>query len=93
MNIQPLRDNIVITPEKKSEKSKTETGIYLPESAVNENEKPQIGKVVAVGDSKKINVKKGQKVIYSRYSGTEVLMDGATYLIVKNDDVLAVLGK
>lgn len=93
MNIKPLKDNIVIAPEKLAEKNKTETGIYLPESAVNENDRPQIGKVVAVGDSKKIIVKKGEKVIYSRYAGTEVLVDGETYLIVKNDDVLAVIAK
>ncbi|KKP64051.1 MAG: 10 kDa chaperonin [Candidatus Moranbacteria bacterium GW2011_GWF2_34_56] len=74
MNIKPLRDNVVIAPEKKSEKSKTDTGIYLPESSINENEKPQMGKVVAVGESKEINVKKGERVIYSRYSGTEVLV-------------------
>ncbi|EKE21860.1 MAG: Co-chaperonin GroES [uncultured bacterium] len=93
MNIQPLKDNVVIAPEKRVEKAKTETGIYLPESSVNENEKPQIGKVVAVGESKKITVKKGQKVIYSRYSGTEVIMGEEIYLIVKNDDILAVVGK
>lgn len=93
MNIQPLRDNVVISPEKKSEKTKTDTGIYLPESSINENEKPQMGKVVAVGESTKITVKKGQKVIYARYSGTEVLMDGETYVIVKNEDILAVVVK
>ncbi|HBI17233.1 MAG TPA: co-chaperone GroES [Candidatus Moranbacteria bacterium] len=93
MNIKPLRDNVVIAPEKKSEKSKTDTGIYLPESSINENEKPQMGKVVAVGESKEINVKKGERVIYSRYSGTEVLVGEETYLIVKNEDILAVLAK
>ena len=93
MNIKPLKDNIVIAPEKLIEKNKTETGIYLPESVANENDRPQIGKVVAVGDSKKITIKKGEKVIYSRYAGTEVLVDGETYLIVKNDDVLAVIAK
>lgn len=93
MNIKPLRDNVVISPEKKSEKSKTDTGIYLPESSINENEKPQMGKVVAVGDSKEINVKKGERVIYGRYSGTEVLVGEETYLIVKNEDILAVVGK
>jgi len=46
-----------------------------------------------VGDSKKITVKKGQRVIYSRYTETEVIMDDVTYLIVKNDDVLAVIKK
>jgi len=93
MNIAPLKDNILISPEKPVEIKKTETGIYLPESSFNENEKPQIGKVVAVGDSKKITIKKGQRIIYNKYSGTEVLMEGVTYLIVKNDDVLAVITK
>jgi len=93
MNIKPLKDNIVIAPEKKVEKNKTETGIYLPDSSVNENEKPQIGKVVAIGESKKITIKKGDKVIYSRYAGTEVSVGDETYLIVKNADVLAVIVK
>lgn len=93
MNIQPLKNNILIIPEKNVEKNKTETGIYLPESATTDGERPQIGKVVAVGDSNKIVVKKGQKVIFSRYSGTEVSVNGEEYLIVKNDDVLAVITK
>ncbi|MDX9913116.1 MAG: co-chaperone GroES [Candidatus Moranbacteria bacterium] len=93
MNIKPLKDNIVIAPEKKVEKNKTETGIYLPDSSVNENEKPQIGKVVAIGESEKITVKKGDNVIYSRYAGTEVSVGSETYLIVKNADVLAVVVK
>ncbi|MFZ2154131.1 MAG: co-chaperone GroES [Candidatus Moraniibacteriota bacterium] len=93
MNIQPLKSNILIIPEKNVEKNKTETGIYLPESAATDGERPQIGKVVAVGDSNKIVVKKGQKVIFSRYSGTEVSVNGEEYLIVKNDDVLAVITK
>lgn len=93
MNIEPLRDNVLISPEKPVEKTKTETGIYLPESSINENEKPQIGKVVAVGDSKKMTVKKGQRVIYNKYSGTEVALKGIEYLIVKNEDILAVITK
>ena len=91
MNIQPLRDNVVISPEKETEKGKTETGIYLPETADTGNEKPQIGKVVAVGDSKKVIVKKGEKVIYNKYSGTEVSINNEDYLIVKNEDVLAII--
>jgi len=91
MKIQPLKDNIVIAPEKESEKDKTKTGIYLPETAEVGNEKPQIGKVVAVGDSKKIVVKKGDEVIYNKYSGTEVTVENEEYLIVKNEDVLAVV--
>jgi len=93
MNIQPLKDNVLIIPEKKEEKTKTEAGIFLPENSVEENEKPQIGKVAAIGDSEKIKVKKGQRVIYSKYAGTEVLMDGETYLLVKNEDILAVIEK
>jgi chaperonin GroES len=93
MNIKPLKDNIVIAPEKKVEKNKTEAGIYLPEVSINENERPQMGKVIAVGESKKITVKKGDRVIYSRYSGTEVIVGEETYLIVKNDDVLAIVTK
>lgn len=93
MNIKPLKDNVVIAPEKKVEKNKTETGIYLPESSVNENERPQIGKVIAVGESEKITVRKGDKVIYSRYAGTEVSVGDETYLIVKNADILAVIVK
>lgn len=93
MNIQPLKSNVLILPEKKQEKNKTESGIFLPESSISDNERPQIGKVVAVGDSKKISIKKGQRVIYNKYSGTEVLMEGITYLIVKNDDILAIIEK
>jgi len=93
MNIQPLKDYVLIAPEKEEEKEKTDSGIYLPESAEGENEKPQIGKVLAVGESKKIKVTKGQKVIYNKYSGTEVSVEGKNLLIVKSDDVLAVIKK
>lgn len=93
MNIQPLKDNVLIVPEKKSEKNKTESGIFLPETSNNESERPQIGKVVAIGESEKISVKKGQRIIYNKYSGTEVLMEGVTYLLVKSSDVLAVITK
>lgn len=93
MIIKPLKDNIVIAPERRVEKTKTEAGIYLPESSVNESERPQIGKVIVVGESKKITVKKGNRVIYNRYSGTEVVVGEETYLIVKNDDILAILTK
>lgn len=93
MNIKPLKDNVLIVPEKKTEKNKTESGIFLPESSTNDQERPQIGKVMAIGDSEKIKVKKGQRIIYNKYSGTEVLMEGTTYLIVKNEDVLAIVEK
>jgi len=86
--VRPLGENVLIKPEK--QESKTNTGIYLPESS--SEEKPQQGKVIAIGSSKEIKVKKNQKVIYNRYSGTEVKVDGEECLIVKNEDVLAVVG-
>ncbi len=91
MNIQPLKDNIVVSPEKETEKNKTETGIYLPETAESGSEKPQIGKVIEVGSSDEIVIKKGDKVIYNKYSGTEVSLKNENYLIVKNEDILAVI--
>lgn len=86
--VRPLGENVLIKPEK--QESKTNTGIYLPENS--SEEKPQQGKVIAIGSSKEIKVKKNQKVIYNRYSGTEVKVDGEECLIVKNEDVLAVVG-
>ncbi|TAK95689.1 co-chaperone GroES [Patescibacteria group bacterium] len=85
--VQPLGENVLIQPVKADKK--TTTGIFLPESA--SAEKPQEGRVIAVGEHKEIKVKKGQRVIFRRYSGTEVKIDDEEYLIVKNEDVLAVI--
>lgn len=85
--VRPLGENVLISaiqPE-----TKTASGIYLPETA---GEKPQQGKVIAIGESEKIKVKVGEKVIYTRYGGTEVDVDGAEYLIVSQKDILAVIG-
>ena len=71
----------------KEEKKKTDSGIFLPESA--SEEKSQTGKVIAVGDSDKIKVKKGQKVIFKEFSGTEI--EEGKYLMVKSEDILAVI--
>lgn len=87
VKVRPLGENVLIEPEK--QEKKTGSGIYLPETA--SKEKPQQGKVIAVGESKKIEVKKGQKVIYNRYSGTEVEIESKEYLIVKAEDIVAVL--
>lgn len=87
-NVTPLGENILVSPEKAEKK--TSAGIYLPETA--SEERPQQGKVIAVGDSEKIKVKKGQVVIYNRYGGTEVKIDGEEFLIVTVKDVLAVVG-
>ena len=86
--ITPLGENVLVEPLK-ADKKKTDAGIYLPESA--SEEKPQEGKVIAVGDDKKIKVKKGQKVIYNRYGGTEIKIEDKDYLVVKNEDILAVI--
>ena len=88
-NVRPLGENILIAPEKAEKK--TSAGIYLPENA--SEERPQQGKVIAVGDSEKIKVKKGQIVVYTRYSGAEVKIDGGDFLIVSIKDVLAVVEK
>ena len=91
MNIQPLRDNIAILPEKETAEGKTNSGIYIPETAEAEKEKPQIGKIIAIGDNEKIVVKKGNKVIFNKYSGTEISIDNKKYLIIKNSDILAII--
>lgn len=85
-NIQPLGENVLIEPAKHDEK--TASGIVLPGAS---EEKPQEGKVIAIGDNKKIKVKAGQKVIYSKYSGNEIKVEDNEYLLVKNEDILAVV--
>lgn len=88
-NVRPLGENILIRPEKAEKK--TDAGIYLPDNA--SEERPSQGKVIAVGDSEKIKVKKGQTVIYARYGGTEVKIDGEEHILVVVKDVLAVVEK
>ena len=93
MNIKPLGDRIIIRVIENEETTKS--GIVLPGTA---KEKPMQGEVLAVGsgemvDGKKIplELKVGDRVIYSKYAGTEVKMDGSEYLIVRQSDVLAVI--
>jgi chaperonin GroES len=93
MNIRPLGDRVVI--KKLEAEETTKSGIVLPGTA---KEKPQEAEVVAIGpggivDGKevKMEVKVGDKVIISKYSGTEVKLDGEEYTIVKQDDILAVI--
>ena len=97
MNIKPLGDRVVVKVLALEEKTKS--GIVLPETA---KEKPQEGEVVAVGEGRflengdraTLEVKAGDRVIYSKYSGSEVKMDGEEYLILNGDrDILAVIGK
>jgi chaperonin GroES len=94
MKIKPLSDRVVIEPLEAEEK--TSGGIYLPDTA---KEKPQMGKIVAAGPGRvndsgqliKPEVKVGDKVLYGKYSGTDVTIDGKDYLIVRESDVLAIL--
>jgi chaperonin GroES len=85
--IKPLGENVLVKIVK--EDIKTKSGIVLPETA--SQEKPQGGKVVAVGNDKKIQVKKGQQIIFAKYSGTELKLNGEEYLILKSEDILAVV--
>ena len=87
--IKPLADRVVIEP--KEAETKTASGLYIPDTA---KEKPQQGKVVAVGPGKKdepMELKVGDSVLYGKYAGTEVSVDGKDYMIMKQSDVLAVL--
>ena len=87
--IRPLADRVLIEP--KEAETKTASGIYIPDTA---KEKPQQGAVLAAGPGKKeepMEVKVGDTVLYGKYAGTEVTVDGKTYLIVKQSDILAIL--
>lgn len=92
--LQPTEDRIVITKVETEEK--TSGGILLPDSA---KEKPQFGLVVKVGPGKSndkgetspLSIKEGQKVVYAKYSGTEIKLEGTEYLILRASDVLATL--
>ncbi|MFT7035601.1 MAG: chaperonin GroES [Algoriphagus sp.] len=85
VNFKPNEDRILV--ESAAAEEKTASGIIIPDTA---KEKPQEGKVVAVGDGvtdKPVTVKVGDKVLYGKYSGTEITIDGADYLIMRNSDV------
>ena len=94
MSIRPLGDRILV--QRVEEESTTAGGIIIPDTA---KEKPQEGKVVAVGNGRvtddgktqALDVKKGDKVLFSKYAGTEVNLDGAEHLIIREDDVLGVV--
>ena len=95
MNIKPLADHILIEPMKVEEKTKS--GILLPNTA--EKERPEQGKVVATGPGKKtaagkiipVEVKTGDKVLFTKYGPTEIKVDNKEYLIAKQEDILAIV--
>lgn len=89
VKLKPLADRVLIEP--KEAETKTASGIFIPDTA---REKPQQGKVVAVGPGnkdEKMEVKVGDLVLYGKYSGTEITVDGKDYLIMKQSDILAVV--
>lgn len=94
MNVKPLADRVIVKPLEAEEKTKG--GIIIPDNA---KEKPQKGEVVAVGPGKiadngqkiTMELKKGDKVLYGKYSGTEVTVDGTDLLIMRESDILAII--
>ena len=94
MALKPLGDRIVVRPLEAQEKTKS--GLVLPDSA---KEKPQEGKVLSVGTGKllddgvvkSLEIKNGDRVLYGKYSGTEISLEGEDYLILREEDVLAIL--
>ncbi|HUX50490.1 MAG TPA: co-chaperone GroES [Spirochaetia bacterium] len=87
MKIKPLGDRILLKTEEGE--SQTKGGLYIPQTA---QEKTQVGQIVAVGDDKDvITVKVGQRVMYDKYAGTNIKIDGVEHLIVKMADILAVM--
>ncbi|MEI6846797.1 MAG: co-chaperone GroES [Chlorobiaceae bacterium] len=94
MNLKPLADRVIVKPAPAEEKTKG--GLFIPDTG---KEKPQYGDVVAVGPGKvadngqllEIQVKVGQKVLYGKYSGTEVHVEGEDYLIMRESDIFAIL--
>ena len=90
MAMKPISDRVVVKPAAAEEKTKG--GIIIPDTA---KEKPQRGEVIAVGpgkDGNKMTVKKGDTVLYGKYSGQELNYEGDDYLIMREDDILVVLG-
>jgi chaperonin GroES len=94
MKIKPLQDRIIV--KRLEEEEKTKGGIIIPDAA---KEKPQEGKVIAVGDGKVLDngqkfaltVKVGDKILFGKYSGTEIKIDGVEHLILREDDVLGIV--
>lgn len=89
LNIKPLADRVLVEPQ--AAETKTASGIIIPDSA---KEKPQQGTVVAVGNGTKdepLTVKVGDTVLYGKYAGTELKLEGNDYLIMKESDIFAIL--
>jgi chaperonin GroES len=89
VNVKPLADRVLVEPAPAEEK--TASGIIIPDSA---KEKPQRGKVIAVGNGKKdepMTVNVGDSILYGKYSGTEISIEGKDYLIMRESDIFAIV--
>ncbi len=89
INIKPLADRVIVAPAAAEEKTKS--GIIIPDTA---KEKPQRGIVIAAGPGKKdepVTVKEGDTVLYGKYAGTEISIEGDDYLIMRESDILAIV--
>lgn len=89
LNIKPLADRVLVEPMEAE--TKTASGIIIPDNA---KEKPQKGNVVAIGNGKKdepLTVKVGDKVLYGKYGGTELKLEGKDYLMMRESDILAII--
>ena len=89
MNVKPLADRVLVEP--KEAETKTASGLFIPDTA---KEKPQAGTVVAVGPGKKdepMELKVGDKVLYGKYAGTELNVDGKIYIMMRQSAVMAVV--
>ncbi len=89
INVKPLADRVLVEPS--AAETKTAGGIIIPDTA---KEKPQKGTIVAVGNGKKdepLTVKTGDTVLYGKYAGTEISIDGKDYLIMRESDIFAIL--
>ena len=95
MKVKPLNDRVLV--QRLEEMAMTKGGIYIPDSA---KEKPVEGKVVAVGPGKvndqgnrvPLNVKEGDKILFGRYAGSEIKIEGEEYLMMREEDILAIIG-
>ncbi len=87
VNVKPLGERVLISPVE--EENRTSSGLYIPDTA---KEKPQTGIVIAIGDDdEEIKVKVGQKVLFPKYTGTEIKLDGKQHIIMDASDLLAVI--
>lgn len=94
MNIQPLADRVIV--ERVDAMEKSAGGLYIPDTA---KEKPQEGKVIAVGKGKRkedgtiipLDVKKGDRILFGKYSGNDVTVNGKEYIIMREEDILGIL--